>query len=51
MLLLSVLTVLLVAITVFALQNAESAGVRFLYWDLHAPGRAAGRPPPGVRRS
>jgi uncharacterized integral membrane protein len=51
MLFLCVLTVLLVAITVFALQNAERAGVRFLCWDLQGPGRVAVRRAPRSRPS
>ena len=36
MLVLSILSVVLLAVTVFALQNAQVVTVRFLFWELQS---------------
>ena len=36
MLVLSILSVVLLAVTVFALQNAQAVTVRFLFWELQS---------------
>jgi uncharacterized integral membrane protein len=51
MLLLVTLTVLLVGVTVFVLQNADGVSIRFLYWNLHASSTAAAQRLPPLRRS
>ena len=43
MLILTILVVLLVAVTLFALQNADAARIRFLHWELRSLGRGRSR--------